>query len=71
MPCQPACMKTTSLDVMGNLIMISSAGNLLYPIEHTAHPRCQSCIDEEKAQILNEIAKLKAAIGRQGLHHPG
>ena len=61
MPCFPSCIKTTSIDGQGHRIMISTPGNLQYPVPHTAHPQCESCLKEEIAEMLADIGKVKDA----------
>jgi len=56
MSCEPGCKKTASLaGPRGPRIMISQPGNPKFPIPHTPHPQCQSCQQEEKKAIEEEI----------------
>lgn len=56
-PCKSKCLKTASLSgPHGPRVMVSVAGNEKFP-PNTPHPQCKDCAEQERREILAEIAK--------------
>lgn len=50
-------MRTASHEGRGHRIMVSQPGNEKFPIPHTPHPQCPSCAEEDRREMLEQIAR--------------